>query len=294
MGMTMRFSSRCVGTMRSFSTFRGLGVPSYDLVGRRSCASGFSRATHTLHYRSEALARGAIVALPAFDSAWFGRTGPDRQVVIVIVLAVIAIAALLVAGSAFLRGQRQRARFASDEHFFTAPPLPMARDELARLARESSSHHAFTGLRIPRWVQVGSLLVALAVTWSVAQRVGPNGGMSAAKKGLRAGANSSDLSEASPEDLDLTPESGSTFGFEVRDWVTRRGGGCEGQLVVTKAEPNAWTLTARVHDDEGQLIDTAHTRVTALRVGDVVEFNFPRADCDRIGAWDVRGDRQQR
>ena len=78
--------------MRSFSTFRGRGVPSYDGLGRRTRASGFSRAILTLHYRSEALARGAIVALPSFDSAWFGPSGPNRQVVIVIVLAVIAVA----------------------------------------------------------------------------------------------------------------------------------------------------------------------------------------------------------
>jgi hypothetical protein len=136
-------------------------------------------------------------------------------------------------------------------------------------------------------------LVALIVTWSVAQRVGPNAGIAAAKRGIRASA-SSDPSEASPDDLGLTTDSGPTFAFQARDWVTRRGGGCEGQLVVTRGEPNPWTLTARVHDDEGQLIDTAHARVSALRVGDVVEFNFPRAECDRIGAWDVRGDRQPR
>lgn len=245
-----------------------------------------------MHYRSEGLARGAIVALPSIGSAWLGPSGPNRQVVIVIVLAVIAIVALLVAGAAFLRDQRQRSRLTADE-LFTSTPLPMARDELGRLVREPS-HHAFTGVRIPRWVQVGSLLVALIVTWSVAQRVGPNAGLAAAKRGIRASANSSDLSEASAEDLGPTTDSGPTFAFQARDWVTRRGGGCEGQLVVTRGEPNPWTLTARVHDDEGQLIDTARARVSALRVGDVVEFNFPRAECDRIGAWDVRGDRQPR
>ena len=244
-----------------------------------------------MHYRSEGLARGAIVALPSIGSAWLGPSGPNRQVVIVIVLAVIAIVALLVAGAAFLRDQRQRSRLTADE-LFTSTPLPMARDELGRLVREPS-HHAFTGVRIPRWVQVGSLLIALIVTWSVAQRVGPNAGMAAAKRGIRASA-SSDPSEASTEDLGLTTDSGPTFAFQARDWITRRGGGCEGQLVVTRGEPNPWTLTARVHDDEGQLIDTAHARVSALRVGDVVEFNFPRAECDRIGAWDVRGARQPR
>jgi len=253
----------------------------------------FSRATLTLNKRSEALARGTIVAMPSLDSAWLRGSTPDRQVVIVIVLAVIAVTALLIAGSAFLRDQRQRARLSGEERLFTTTPLPMGRDERARFARESSPDEAFSPLRIPRWVQVGSLLVALVVTWSVAQRVAPTSGLSlAAKRGASPAARSSDLSEASPENLDGTSADGPTFAFQARDWVTRQGGGCEGQLVVTRGEPNAWALTARVHDDEGQLIDTAHARVTTLRVGDVVEFNFPRADCDRIGAWDVRGDRQ--
>ena len=259
---------------------------------RRARASGSSRATLTLHKRSEALARGAIVALPSFDSAWFGGSAPDRQVVIVIVLAVIAVTALLVAGSAFLRDQRQRTRFPGDEQLFTTTPLPLGRDEQARFARESP-HDPYGGLRIPRWVQVGSLLAALVITWGVAQRVAPTSGLPlTAKKGTPAAANARDLSEASPENLDS--DEAPTFAFQARDWVTRRGGGCEGQLVVTRGEPSAWTLTARVHDDEGQLIDTAHTRVRALRVGDVVDFSFPRADCDRIGAWDVRGDRHPR
>jgi hypothetical protein len=248
-----------------------------------------------LHKRSEALAHGAIVALPSIDSAWFGGSGLDRQVVIVIVLAVIAVVALLVAGSAYLRDQRHRARFSGEERLFTTTPLPLGRDEQARYARESLPHDAFGGLRIPRWVQVGSLLIALVVTWGVAQRVSPNSRLRmTAKKGTPAAASASDLSEASPENLDVASGEGTTFAFQARNWVTRRGGGCEGQLVVTRGEPSAWALTARVHDDEGQLIDTAHTRVSALRVGDVVDFSFPRADCDRIGAWDVRGDRQAR
>jgi hypothetical protein len=243
-----------------------------------------------LHKRSEAVARGAIVALPSFDSGLFGGSTPDRLVVIVIVLAVIAVAALLIAGSAYLRDQHQRARLAGDEPVFTTTPLPLSRDERARFARVSSPHDAFNPLRIPRWVQVGSLLAALVVTWAVAQRVSPTSGMPTdAKTGA---SSASDLTEASPEDLDLGPDSAPTFALQARDWVTRKGGGCEGQLVVTRGEASPWTLTARVHDDEGQLIDTAHARVSTLRVGDIVQFNFPRANCDRIGAWDVRGDRQ--
>src|SRR5215831_13176940 len=111
LGMTMRFSSRSLRkSVRSFVTFRASDAASYDPVGRRARASGFSRATLTLHKRSEAVARGAIVALPSFDSGWLGGSTPDRLVVIVIVLAVIAVAALLIAGSAYLRDQHQRAR----------------------------------------------------------------------------------------------------------------------------------------------------------------------------------------
>lgn len=223
--------------------------------------------------------------LLSFDSAWFGTSGPGRQVVIVIVLAVIAITALLIAGAAHLRAQRHRGRRPDEDQLFTSTHFG-----------HESPHHDFTVLRIPRWVQAGSLLVALVITWAVAQRFQPNGRTSAAaeERQARASASSVEVGDGLPEDLSLTPDSDASFAFQAREWVARRGGGCEGRLVVTKGETSAWSLTARVHDEEGQLIDTAHARVSALRVGDVVEFSFPRADCDRIGAWDVRGARSPR
>jgi len=95
----------------------------------------------------------------------------------------------------------------------------------------------------------------------------------------------------SPEDLDLRPDSAPAFAFRVRDWVASNGG-CAGLLEVTKGEPRSWNLTARVHDGQGQLMDTARTRVSSLNEGDVVEFKFPRVECDRIGAWEVRGTRR--
>jgi hypothetical protein len=101
-----------------------------------------------------------------------------------------------------------------------------------------------------------------------------------------------DVADDSPEDLDLSPDSAPPFSFRVRDWVPRGEGGCAGRLEVTKGEPSAWSLTARVHDGQGQLIDTARASVSGLQEGQVVEFSFPRADCDRIGAWDVRGARR--
>jgi hypothetical protein len=210
---------------------------------------------------------------------------------IVIALAAIAITALLVAGAAFLNDQRRAARRDDDDELFTTTPLPMPREEMARHTR-GSEHHAFTGLRIPRWVQVGSLLIALAITWSVAERLRPNDryaetvASTARATGL---ARARPDPEETPEDLDLEPDSNPAFTFRVRDWVTRDGGGCDGRLEVTRGHPSAWSLVARVHDNRGQLIDSARARVPALREGEVVEFSFPRADCDRIGAWDVRG-----
>jgi hypothetical protein len=214
--------------------------------------------------------------------------------VIVIALAAIAIAALLVAGTAFLRDQRHHARRSDDEELFTTTPLPVPNEELRRLSRESPPHYAFSTLRIPRWVQAGSLLAALLITWGVAQRVRPNdAGARSRNEDQRTAAvpGARDVANGSPEDPDPAPDSSPPFAFTVRDWVTRPGGGCTGRLEVTRGETSAWRLTARVHDGQGRLIDTAHARVTTLRTGDVVEFRFPRADCDRIGAWDVRGAR---
>ena len=216
--------------------------------------------------------------------------------VIVIVLAAIAIIALLVAGSAFLRGERHRARRSDDEELITTTPFPVANEELGRFSRESSPHHAFSTLRIPRWVQAGSLLAALLITWGVAQRVGPNDAGARSRnedQRVAAVAAARDVAD-SPEDVDPAQDSNPPFAFQARNWVTPIGGGCAGRLEVTRGDPSAWSLTARVHDRQGRLIDTAHARVTTLRTGDVVEFSFPRADCNRIGAWDVRGARTAR
>ena len=245
-----------------------------------------------LFYRSVTLSRGAALVLPAFDSNWFGGSGAGRQVLIVVALAAVAIGALLVAGAAYLNDQRRTGRRrGEDDDLFTTTPLPLSADEIERHSR-GSPHHAFTGLRIPRWVQAGSLVVALGITWTVAQRLRPNDQYAdaAASRARAIGAGQARPDpEETPEDLDLTPDSNPAFAFRVRDWIARDGGGCAGRLEVTKGQPSPYTLTARVHDNRGQLLDTARARVPTLREGEVVEFSFPRADCDRIGAWDVRG-----
>jgi len=238
------------------------------------------------------MSRGAAVVLPSFGSAWFPANSGGRQVMIVIALAGIAIVALLVAGAAYLNNQRAGSRRRhDDDDLFTTTPLPTSGSDSSR-APWGADHHAFTGLRIPRWVQAGSLIVALGITWSVAQRLRPNdpyaNALASSARAAGIGRARPDPEET-PEDLDLVPDSNSALAFRVRDWVARDGGGCSGRLEATKAQSSPWTLTARVHDSRGQLIDSARTRVDALREGDVVEFSFPRADCDRIGAWDVHG-----
>jgi hypothetical protein len=269
------------------------------ILSRKSPASAAvatPSSTTQLHTRSDAFARGAVVLLPALDSSWV--EGRGRPLILIVGLAAVALLALLVAAAAHLNSQRHRTRSAvDDEELFTTTPLPMSKDELARLRRHPP-HHAFSGLKLPRWLQVGSLLAALAITWVVAQRIRPTDGPDARtdveRSPIRVGAADRPRDEASdsPEDLDLAPDSAPSFAFQVREWVAS-GGGCAGFLEVTKGEPRGWDLTARVHDGQGQLIDTSRARVASLREGDVVEFKFPKAECDRIGAWDVRGGRRE-
>jgi hypothetical protein len=219
--------------------------------------------------------------------------------VLIIVFAVIAIVALLVAAAAHLNAHRHRTGGSiDDEELFTTTPLPVPKEELALLAK-NPPHHAFRSLHLPRWVQVGSVIGALGFTWIVAQRMQPGnrtsrGDRDTVRSTIRIGLaqRSRDDASDSPEDLDLAADSNPAFAFRVRDWV-ENGAGCAGRLEVTKGEPRAWSLTARVHDGQGQLLDTALTRVTELREGDVVEFRFAKAKCDSIGAWDVRGARHE-
>ena len=210
-------------------------------------------------------------------------------------LAAVAILALLTASAAHRRSQRQHAR-RNDEELFTTTPLPMSGE--ARLRRESSPQHAFGSFKLPRWLQVGSLVVAIGITWMVSERLRPanersNGGDGTARqRDVIAGGVPGD-GQDSPEELDLPPDAAAPFSFRVQNWVPR-GSGCAGRLEVTKGASSSWSLTARVHDDQGRLLDSARTRVTSLQPRDIVEFRFTRAACERIGAWDVRGARREK
>ena len=154
---------------------------------------------------------------------------------------------------------------------------------------------AFAPRRLPPWVQLGSVVAALGITFIAAQRLRTD---EAAKRdndsaavGVRNTVDGTDPEDGSPESLDLSPTSGPPFVFRHRAWVAADGG-CAGRLEVAKGAAAAWTLTARVHDDRGQLIDTAVARVGELREGEIVEFRFRRASCDAIGAWEVSGARR--
>lgn len=241
--------------------------------------------------RSGAAYRVAAL-LPAFDTEWLNQSGSVRPIALLLGLAALAIIALLIASAAHRRDQHARSREADDQ-LYTATPLPMPKEQLAQLRRESTdAQAAYSGVRLPRWLQIGSLAIALGFTWLVAQRIRPEN--EAARQdgvrigGIKIGGSHRAQENDSPEDLDLSPDSAPVFAFRARDWVASDGG-CAGRLEVTKGAAQPFSLTARVHDDQGQLLDSARTRVTALREGDVVEFKFARAACDRIGAWDVRG-----
>jgi len=214
-------------------------------------------------------------------------------------LAALAILALLIAAAAHRRGQRTRTRRANDDNLFTSTSLPLGSEDQPRGRRAASPQQAFSGLKLPRWLQIGSLAVALGMTWVVSEQIRPDrNAVGNSRGGIRIGGvriGGADRAKedipGSPEDLGLSPDSAPPFAFRAQDWIARDGG-CAGMLEVTKGEPSPWSLTARVHDDQGRLLDTARARVSALRTGEVVEFRFARAACDRIGAWDVRGDRR--
>ena len=248
-------------------------------------------------FRSDARTRGAALFIPVIDSGLFGQDGSALRIALVVGLGAIAIIALLVAAAAHRSSQARRSGTSIDEEeLFTTTPLPMPKEELARLAK-NPPHHAYSAFRLPRWVQIGSLIVALGFTWTVAQRMRPNDGSTRTpfeSRRATPGAvdRAADDANDSPEDLDLSPDSAPPFSFRARDWVAI-GEGCEGRLEVTKGEAAGWNLTARVHDAQGQFLDSARTRVATLRRGDVVEFRFARTACDRIGAWDIRGDQRE-
>jgi len=217
----------------------------------------------------------------------------DSPLVLIVGLAIVAVIALMVAAAAHNSDARHKGRqSAEDSEIFTTTPLPMPEEELARMQKEAAPHHAFVAFRLPGWVQTGVVIVALGVTYIAADRLRaperPENPDTTAGPSAPSGHDQADSDDDSPESLDLHPASSIPFSFRAKDFVASDGG-CAGHLEVTRGADTALNLTARVHDDRGQLIDTARKRVQSLREGQVVEFLFQRTSCERIGAWDVSG-----
>ena len=242
-----------------------------------------------MNKRSDVVSRGVVVALPALDTSWLNLG--DSPVVLIVGLAIVVVIALMVAAAAYSSDPRHKTRSSveDDSELFTTTPLPMPKEELARMGSESP-HHAFAPLRLPRWVQLGSVMVALGITYVAAERLrSDNGAKNTPPRDSPVQTRvTPEPEDDSPESLDLEPPSAGEFAFRVKEFVATDGG-CAGHLEVTKGADTALNLTARVHDDRGHLIDSARMRVQSLREGQVVEFHFPRASCERIGAWDVSG-----
>src|SRR5215212_2785685 len=90
----LRSALRPVAT-ESVATF---AVPCSALMILSDATAAPGVATHscsrTLHSRSDAFARGAVVLLPALDSRWL--EGRSRPIVLLVAFAGVAIIALLV------------------------------------------------------------------------------------------------------------------------------------------------------------------------------------------------------
>jgi hypothetical protein len=251
---------------------------------------------HPLITRPDVVFPGAVAALAALDANWLDAG--DSPTVLIVALAVIALVALMVAAAAYSSDPRRRPRQSAedDSEIFTTTPLPMPKEELARM-RQDARHRRmeFAPRRLPPWLQLGSVVVAIGITFIVAQRLRTDEAARAesdsAAADTRNASDRTDPDDESPESLDFSPASGPPFLFRHREWIAANSG-CTGRLEVAKGAPAAWNLTARVHDNRGQLLDTAVARVGELREGEIVEFRFRRASCDDIGAWDVSGARR--
>jgi len=295
--VTARGAGRRLGEVGAFAlAMRGCMIST--LASWRTWARPIPAPRRTLITRSDVVSRGAVVGLPALDPSWFDSGG--RPIALILGLAVIALVSLIVAAAAHAREHRSRKRSRHDEsELFTTTPLPMAKEDLARMRAEvrADRRRASDPRGLPRWVQLGTLIIACAITYATSQRLRTDDSLTARTpastrtRDVPVADGSGEPVDESPENIDPTSASAPPFAFRARDFVAMSGG-CTGKLEVTRGVSTAWTLTARVHDDRGQLLDTARAHVDLLRSGDVLEFRFRRTPCDQIGAWDVQGARR--
>ena len=133
-----------------------------------------------LRNRPDARTRGAVVVLPLVDSGLLGQSG-TTAILLLVGLAAIAILALLVASAAHRIKHSQRPDSVDDEELFTTTPLPVPKEEMARM-RARQPHGAYRQPTLPRWVQVGSIIVALGMTWYVAPSPSRSAGEASASR----------------------------------------------------------------------------------------------------------------
>lgn len=260
------------------------------VVGHPTTPVGSSR----LDFTQDAVTRGAVAVLAAFDPGSLIPTGRAGLIAAVVILAGIALLALLVAAAAHANDPKRRRRGrADDPELFTTTPLPLPKEEMERMAKEPPPHFAFRSHGLPRWVQIGSVVGALAITLVVADRLRDRAEASrhtSDATGDEATRDSSIGASVAAPRGDASSDGSRPFALSARDWVALRGGvGCAGSFEVTKGTAGAWTLTLSVDDGRGREIDSSHTRVPSLVEGTVVEFTFPRTPCSRIGGWRVSG-----
>lgn len=229
-----------------------------------------------------ALARPSLVP---FGLPSIGSVGTENQ--IIIGLAVVAVVAGVVAVAAYVRDPARRAsRRRVDLAEYAATALPDTSGTRSA-SDDVPPHLAYATPGLPRWIQLASVAVAVAVTWFVAERILPSM------------AGSRDPTVATVIDDAEAPATGdaalvadvreTTFAFRALEWVDT-GEGCAGTMEATRPSASPRRLTMTVRDERGRILDTAHARVDSVRLGDIVEFEFARASCDRISAWEVRGE----
>ena len=127
-----------------------------------------------LRNRPDVRARRAVALIPFVDSGVFSQPGTGA-ILLLLGLAAIAIIALLIASAAHrIKSSHQRGEATDEEELFTTTPLPIPKEEMARM-RANPPHRAYRQHTLPRWVQVGSIAVALGMTWYVSQRTLPSG-----------------------------------------------------------------------------------------------------------------------
>jgi hypothetical protein len=237
-----------------------------------------------------AVRRAAAARLSGFEMPWQDASDENRTLIALAGLVAIALLALLVAAAAHRSRRRPRRRGSARETTPLTYRDPLS-PEVPGTAREGeiAPELVYDTPRLPRWVQLGSIVVALGLTWTVAQRLRPASDR-ASDEPQRTTPSVASADSARPE---ASSSTGVPFAFRARAW-TDEGAGCRSALEVTEGSSAPYELTLDVHDHGGRLLGRATARVAMLRPGETVEFRLRDVACDRIAAWEVRGEESRR